>query len=57
MRIFFTMLLLGTAVPSCGALAEDCTDAVDQATMGACADKAYKKTDSELNTIYKEIIG
>jgi len=37
------------------ARAADCSDAPNQAAMNACADKAYEKTDDELNGLYKKI--
>jgi uncharacterized protein YecT (DUF1311 family) len=35
--------------------ADECEDAEDQATMTACAEQAYEASDSELNTLYREI--
>jgi uncharacterized protein YecT (DUF1311 family) len=35
--------------------ATDCDNAADQATLNACADKALKASDAELNTVYKQI--
>ncbi|RDL50802.1 hypothetical protein BLJAPNOD_01926 [Ensifer sp. M14] len=37
------------------ARADDCANASDQATMNECADKSLKASDTELNTLYKQI--
>ncbi len=37
------------------ARADDCASAMDQRTMDECADKPYKKSDAELNVLYKQI--
>ncbi|MGE4248980.1 MAG: lysozyme inhibitor LprI family protein [Parvibaculaceae bacterium] len=37
------------------AKADDCANASDQATMTQCADTALKKSDAELNALYKQI--
>lgn len=37
--------------------AEDCGAISDQAGMNACAAKAYKASDAELNALYKQIEG
>ncbi|MEI2299587.1 lysozyme inhibitor LprI family protein [Ensifer sp. MJa1] len=37
------------------AMAADCADAIDQATMNECADKALRVSDAELNSLYKQM--
>lgn len=37
------------------AQAADCANATDQATMTQCADAGFKKSDAELNALYKRI--
>ncbi len=37
------------------ASANDCATAMDQRTMNECADQIYKKSDAELNALYKLI--
>jgi uncharacterized protein YecT (DUF1311 family) len=51
------LLLIGWFVvsPVSLAFADDCANAQDQATMNACADKSLKKSDTELNSVYKQI--
>ncbi|MGE6786558.1 lysozyme inhibitor LprI family protein [Ensifer adhaerens] len=39
------------------ARADECADASDLATMNACAAKALKASDAELNALYKQIQG
>ena len=56
MRIFIVVLVVMVIAPLSVARAENCSNAVDQATMNRCADEAYKKTDTELNAIYKQIL-
>lgn len=48
---------LVSVVAATAARAEDCDNAVDQASMNQCAGEAFKKSDAELNTLYKQIIG
>jgi uncharacterized protein YecT (DUF1311 family) len=53
-----TMLVPALALclfPFQAALAQSCDDAQDQATMSACADKAYQASDAELNALYHRI--
>jgi uncharacterized protein YecT (DUF1311 family) len=38
------------------ARAEDCSKAMTQTEMNACANEAYKKSDAELNALYKQIL-
>jgi len=52
-RLLFLVLVV--MAPVSVARADDCTNAVDQRTMNECADKAYKKSDAELNALYKQI--
>ncbi|HEV7317261.1 MAG TPA: lysozyme inhibitor LprI family protein [Ensifer sp.] len=49
--------VLGSVSAPSLAHADACADASDQATMNACADKALKASDAELNTLYKQIQG
>src|SRR5688572_1567151 len=51
--IFASLLVLLPASPA--ALAADCANATDQATMNECADAGFKKSDAELNALYKKI--
>jgi uncharacterized protein YecT (DUF1311 family) len=37
------------------AQAADCANATDQATMNECAGAGFKKSDAELNALYKQI--
>lgn len=55
MRIFLAMSALLVVAPLSAARAGDCANASDQATMNTCADAAYRKTDAELNAIYRQI--
>jgi uncharacterized protein YecT (DUF1311 family) len=41
--------------PASVARADDCANAMDQATMNECANKAYQKSDAQLNALYKQI--
>ncbi len=38
------------------AMAQDCADPADQATMNACAEAAFEASDAELNSQYKKIV-
>lgn len=53
----YRLLLIGilAVCPVSAAFADDCANAQDQATMNECAGKALKKSDAELNAVYKEI--
>ena len=55
MRIFFATAVLMAIAPIAVALAQDCTHATSQMAMNVCADQAYRKTDAELNAVYKQI--
>lgn len=35
--------------------ADECEEAMDQATMNACAEQSFKKADGELNRLYRQI--
>ncbi|ODT21142.1 MAG: urease-associated protein [Kaistia sp. SCN 65-12] len=52
-----TLLIVAFTLASLSAAhaAADCDNATDQATMNACADKALKASDAELNATYKKI--
>mgnify|MGYP001079305217 FL=1 len=57
MRIAMATMMLLALTGSAAMANESCTNASDQATMNACADKAFKTSDAELNKLYKEIRG
>jgi uncharacterized protein YecT (DUF1311 family) len=54
MRLSALALLL-VILPVSHAAAADCGNASDQATMNACADGGFKKSDAQLNALYKQI--
>lgn len=56
MRIFFATTVLMAIAPVAVALAQDCANATSQTAMNVCADQAYRKTDAELNAVYRQII-
>lgn len=43
------------ATPALAWAADKCADAVDQATMSACANAAFKQSDKKLNALYQQI--
>jgi uncharacterized protein YecT (DUF1311 family) len=43
------------ALPALALAADKCADAVDQVTMNACADAAFKQSDKKLNELYRQI--
>jgi len=53
----YRLLLIGilAVCPVSVAFADDCANAQDQTTMDECAGKALKKSDAELNVVYKQI--
>jgi uncharacterized protein YecT (DUF1311 family) len=55
MRIFFATSVLMAIAPVAVALAQDCVNATSQTVMNMCADQAYRKTDAELNALYRQI--
>lgn len=55
MRVPSLFAVLAALVMAEPAQAADCANASDQATMTECANTAFKKSDAELNTLYKEI--
>lgn len=57
MRLRTLLLVAGLLATTGAARADECADASDQATMNACAGKALKASDAELNTLYKQIQG
>lgn len=59
MRISTLMMLglTGLFATTGLARADECADADDMATMNACAGKALKASDAELNALYKQIQG
>ena len=56
MKAAIVMLSLAL-VPATIVHAQDCANAGTQAAMNICADQAYKKSDAELNAIYRQISG
>jgi uncharacterized protein YecT (DUF1311 family) len=53
--VFLTGFLI--LAPMAVVHAQDCANASSQSAMNSCADQAYKKSDAELNTVYKQIGG
>lgn len=53
--VLIAVCILVTHLPL-PALAQDCTNAVSQAAMNACAAAEYKRSDAALNATYKELI-
>ncbi len=50
-------LLLAFLALSCAPVrADDCNNAADQRTMDECAGQSFKKSDAELNAVYKQIL-
>ncbi|ACB95396.1 lysozyme inhibitor LprI family protein [Beijerinckia indica] len=47
--------LMVLAMPALAFSKDKCADAMDQATMNECANVAFKKSDSQLNELYKKI--
>ncbi|KVN41332.1 hypothetical protein WJ63_23015 [Burkholderia pyrrocinia] len=54
MRVL-TGLLLSLAMAANVHAQANCANAPDQAAMSACADRAYKKSDAELNRAYQAV--
>ena len=54
MRRLFLLALIAMA-PTPIARADDCANATDQRAMDECASEAYRKSDAELNALYKQI--
>ncbi|RQS08762.1 DUF1311 domain-containing protein [Burkholderia sp. Bp9002] len=54
MRVL-TGLLLSLAMAANAHAQANCANAPDQAAMSACADRAYKKSDAELNRAYQAV--
>src|SRR5262245_30029691 len=50
------LLAVLAANPLSIAHAEDCSNAMTQSEMNACAYEAFKKSDAELNELYKQIL-
>ncbi|MDQ0320614.1 uncharacterized protein YecT (DUF1311 family) [Pararhizobium capsulatum DSM 1112] len=57
MRYGLLLIALLALSPATSAFADDCDNALDQASMNECAGAAYKKSDTELNSLYKQIQG
>ena len=59
MRLLFflamVVMALASLAPTSIARADDCANAMDQATMNECANAAYQKSDAQLNALYKQI--
>jgi uncharacterized protein YecT (DUF1311 family) len=54
-QLLLLTLSLAAMAPSTIVHADECANAMDQATMNECQGKAYKKSDAELNNLYKQI--
>ncbi|WP_179404991.1 lysozyme inhibitor LprI family protein [Burkholderia guangdongensis] len=48
-------LVLAAAVAANAHAQPNCTNPQDQATMNACAEQAYRKSDAELNRVYQSV--
>jgi len=55
LSITIALLAVGTIIPLAYSHPAGCTNASDQRTLNECANNEYKKSDSELNKIYKDI--
>ncbi|RKU05319.1 hypothetical protein C7H84_04135 [Burkholderia sp. Nafp2/4-1b] len=55
MRVLTGLLCAFALTASVAHAQANCADATDQATMTACADRAYKKSDAELNRTYQAV--
>ncbi len=53
MRSFFVLILM--AALTSAAYADECDNAMDQATMNRCAHQSFEKADAELNAVYKKL--
>jgi uncharacterized protein YecT (DUF1311 family) len=53
MKMFFLLFSIVTFAAS--ARADECDNPMDQSTMNACAQDAYRKSDAELNALYKKV--
>lgn len=53
-RTLVTAVLIALTLPA--AHADECKDAQDQAAMTECAERDYKASDAELNTLYRQIV-
>jgi len=56
MSLRFAILLSVAAVPLSIAHAQDCRNAMTQGELNDCANEAYKKSDAELNALYKQVV-
>lgn len=57
MRIPITLALPIAVLLATPVHAQDCANAATQMEMDACAGQSYKKSDAELNAVYKEVRG
>jgi uncharacterized protein YecT (DUF1311 family) len=55
MRSVLLVLSLAAILPLSALFAEDCANATSQMALNACADQEFKKSDGELNTLYRQI--
>lgn len=55
MKLTPALILLAAVAPLAPARADDCPNATSQTQMTVCADQACKKSDAELNSVYKQI--
>lgn len=55
--VLICLIALGAAasLPLTAARADDCDNAMTQAAMNECSDKAYKASDAELNKLYRQV--
>ena len=56
MRVLLVGLVMAIGLCASNALAEDCSQAENQADMTACAGQQFEQADSELNQSYKQIM-
>lgn len=55
MNRIFPGIVMALLAAGSGQAAEDCDNASDQTTMNVCAGDALKKSDTQLNALYKKI--
>jgi len=55
-RYLLVAALAALTMPAHAAKADDCSKAVAQPDMNACADKAFQAADKKLNEVYKKVV-
>jgi uncharacterized protein YecT (DUF1311 family) len=55
LRLCLLAMAILAGGPVSGAGAQDCNNASDQTTLNMCAAQSFKKTDAELNALYRQI--